>query len=65
MIKPFKITRKHLNKYEELSTYDLGMYAIQVRVEQPLLVYETLQIAKKAYKYFEKMIETGQKKTYR
>ena len=65
MIKPFKITRKHLNKYEELSKYDLGMYAIQVRVEQPLLVYETLQIAKKAYKYFENMIETGQKKTYR
>ena len=57
MIKPFKITRKHLNKYEELSTYDLGMYAIQVRSEQPLMVYETMHIAKKAYEYFEKIIK--------
>lgn len=57
MIKPFKITKRHINKYEELSTYDLGMYAIQVRSEQPLMVYETMHIAKKAYEYFEKMIQ--------
>ena len=55
MIKPFKITKKHLDKYEELSPYDLGMYAIQVNPDQPLLVYETVQIAFKAYEYFHKM----------
>ncbi len=55
MLKPFKITRRHLVKYEELSTCDLGMYAIKVRPEQPLLVYETIHIAIKAYEYFEKM----------
>ena len=58
MLKPFKITRKHLNKYKELSAYDLGMYAIQVRPEQPLLVYETVHIASKAYEYFVKNFKT-------
>jgi hypothetical protein len=53
MIRPFKITKKHLGKYEELSNCDLGMYAIQVRPEQPLLVYESIQIATKAYNYFQ------------
>jgi hypothetical protein len=57
MIRPFKITKKHLNKYEELSTCDLGLYAIQVRTSQPLMVYETVHIAKKAYEYFEKMLK--------
>tara|TARA_R100001594_G_scaffold138720_1_gene182524 strand:+ start:397 stop:579 length:183 start_codon:yes stop_codon:yes gene_type:complete len=57
MIKPFKITRKHLSKYEELSVYDLGLYAIRVRPEQPLMVYETIQVASKAYDYFEKMLK--------
>jgi hypothetical protein len=56
MIRPFKITKKHLNEYKELSSYDLGMYAIRVKDDQPLLVYETKLIATKAYKYFEKMI---------
>ncbi len=60
MIRPFKITRKHLNKYKELSSYDLGLYAIKVRKEQPLLVYETLHVASKAYEYFEKMLKNGQ-----
>ena len=61
MIKPFKVTRKHLSKYKELSTYDHGMYAIQVRPGQPLMVYETIQIASKAYKYFQNMItKTGE-----
>tara|TARA_B100000085_G_C18341513_1_gene430503 strand:- start:128 stop:304 length:177 start_codon:yes stop_codon:yes gene_type:complete len=55
MLKPFKITKQHLNEYEELSSYDLGMYAIRAKEDQPLLVYETKQIANKAYKYFEKM----------
>lgn len=58
MLKPFKITRKHLNKYEELSSYDLGMYAIQVSDDQPLMVYETIHIARKAYDYFEKTFKT-------
>jgi len=57
MIRPFKITKKHLGKYEELSNYDLGMYAIQVRPEQPLMVYETIQIAVKAYSYFQNIIK--------
>ena len=55
MLRPFKITKKHLSEFEELSTYDVGMYAIKVRPEQPLLVYETKQIASKAYEYFSKM----------
>ena len=61
MIKPFKITRKHLNKYKELSNYDVGLYAIQVRNDQPLMVYETKHIAKKAFEYFEKMFKPDKK----
>ena len=60
MIRPFKIMRKHLSEYEELSTCDLGLYAIQVKTEQPLLVYETIHVASKAYEYFEKILEKGQ-----
>ena len=55
MLRPFKITRKHLGEYSELSDYDLGLYAIRVKDDQPLLIYETKLIATKAYKYFEKM----------
>tara|TARA_Y100000593_G_C4286606_1_gene325845 strand:+ start:1023 stop:1208 length:186 start_codon:yes stop_codon:yes gene_type:complete len=58
MIKPFKITKKHLDKYNELSKYDLGLYAIKVRDEQPLLVYETKHVAQKAYEYFKKNFKT-------
>ena len=58
MLKPFKITKQHLKKYEELSKYDIGLYAIKVRDEQPLMVYETKHIAKKAYEYFEKNFKT-------
>lgn len=57
MIRPFKITNRHLNKYDELSKSDIGMYAIQVREGQPLMVYETVQIAMKAYEYFDKMFK--------
>ena len=60
MIRPFKITNRHLNKYDELSKSDVGLYAIQVRENQPLMVYETIQIATKAYDYFSKMFKTGQ-----
>lgn len=57
MIRPFKITTRHLKKYSELSKGDLGMYAIQIRKGQPLMVYETIQIAMKAYEYFDKMFK--------
>tara|TARA_Y100001973_G_C5105288_1_gene284806 strand:- start:118 stop:297 length:180 start_codon:yes stop_codon:yes gene_type:complete len=56
MLRPFKITKNHLTEFEELSVYDVGMYAIKVRPEQPLLVYETKHIASKAYEYFSKII---------
>jgi hypothetical protein len=55
MLRPFKITKRHLREYSELSDYDLGLYAIRVKDDQPLLVYESKLIATKAYKYFEKM----------
>ena len=55
MLRPFMITKTHLNKFQELSTHDLGLYAIQVRPEQPLLVYENLHVASKAYEYFDKL----------
>ena len=61
MLKPFKITKKHLDKYEELSKYDLGMYAIKVRKKQPLMVYETIHIARKAYEYFEELLKLDKK----
>ena len=54
MLKPFKITKKHLNEFSELEREDVGMYAIKVRDEQPLMLYETKQIAQKAYEYFKK-----------
>lgn len=55
MTKPFKIKKQHLTEYEELSSYDLGMYAIKVRPDQPLMVYETKHIADRAYEYFSKL----------
>ena len=54
MLKPFKITNKHLSEYPELEKADVGLYAIKVRTEQPLMLYETKQIAQKAYEYFRK-----------
>ena len=54
MLKPFKITKKHLDEFPELEREDVGMYAIKVRDEQSLMLYETKQIAQKAYEYFKK-----------
>ena len=57
MIRPFKITNTHLNQYNELSKYDVGLYAIKVRDEQPLMLYETKHIAQKAFEYFERIMK--------
>ena len=54
MLKPFKITNQHISEYPELEGGDIGLYAIKVRKEQPLMIYETKQIAQKAYEYFRK-----------
>ena len=54
MLKPFKITNNHLSEYPELEKTDVGLYAIKIRTEQPLMLYETKQIAQKAYEYFRK-----------
>jgi len=54
MLKPFKVTKNHLSEYPELERGDVGLYAIKVRKEQPLMLYETKQIAQKAYEYFRK-----------
>ena len=52
MLKPFKIKKEHLNEYPELERDDVGLYAIRVKDEQPLMIYETKQVAQKAYEYF-------------
>ena len=57
MLNPFKFTRKHLTEYDELPSQDIGLYAIKVRDEQPLLVYETEHIARKAFEYFAKIVK--------
>tara|TARA_B100001250_G_scaffold346331_1_gene316140 strand:+ start:132 stop:305 length:174 start_codon:yes stop_codon:yes gene_type:complete len=54
MIKPFKINKKHLEEFPELESVDIGLYAIKIREGQPLMIYETKQIANKAYEYFKK-----------
>lgn len=54
MLKPFKITTKHVLEYPELEKADVGLYAIKIQAEQPLMLYETKQIAQKAYEYFKK-----------
>ena len=52
MIKPFKIKTTHLKQFPELEQGDVGMYAIRVSEDQELMLYETEQIAYKAYQYF-------------
>ena len=53
-IKPFKIKSKHLEQYPELHRSDVGMYAFQISDEQGLMMYETEQVANKAFEYFQK-----------
>jgi hypothetical protein len=52
MLKPFKIKKEHLSEYPELERDDVGLYAIRVKDEQPLMIYETKHVAEKAYEYF-------------
>jgi hypothetical protein len=52
MLKPFKINKQHLEEYPELEGDDVGMYAIRVKDEQPLMIYETKHVAQRAYEYF-------------
>ena len=52
MIKPFKIKNKHLEEFPELHTSDVGLYAIRVKEDQELMLYETKSVADKAYEYF-------------
>tara|TARA_Y100000114_G_C11690204_1_gene293174 strand:- start:273 stop:458 length:186 start_codon:yes stop_codon:yes gene_type:complete len=54
MLKPFKITKRHLKEFEELDTSDIGLFAIRVSEEQDLMIYESMHIANKAYEYFSK-----------
>ena len=48
----FKITNKHINKYEELEHHDLGLYALKIADDKEVMVYETKAIAEKALEYF-------------
>ena len=50
-MKLFKITRKHLQTYPELSHYDLGMYGIKIS-DKDVMVYETKKWAEKAMDHF-------------
>ena len=52
MLKPFKITKQHLKEYRYLDESDIGLYAIQAKEDQELMLYETKQLAAKAYEYF-------------
>ena len=61
MLKPFKITKKHLQDFPELEPNDIGLYAIRVREGQELMLYETKHIATKAYEYFSKNFKTDKK----
>lgn len=61
MLRPFKIKAKHLGEFPELEKSDLGLYAIRVHEEQPLMLYETKHIATKAYEYFKKNFKSDKK----
>jgi|TARA_E500000318_G_C3429701_1_gene160595 hypothetical protein len=50
----FKITNNHIDEYNELDSYDLGMYALKLSNDKELMVYETKTIAQKALEYFKK-----------
>ena len=61
MLKPFKITKSHLQDFPELDRQDVGLYAIRVSDDQDLMLYETKHIATKAYEYFCKNFKTDKK----
>lgn len=50
----FKITKKHLKDYNELSSYDIGLYGIKISDSKEIMVYENKAIADKAFAYFQK-----------
>ncbi len=50
----FKITNKHIKKYDELEYYDLGSYGIKISDDREVMVYETKAVAAKALEYFQK-----------
>ena len=54
-IKPFKITRRHLSKYNNLDTSCLGLYGFQIKGQGDVLAYENKAVAEKALKYFRTM----------
>jgi hypothetical protein len=54
MIKPFKIKAKHLKEFPELHSDDVGLYAIRIKEDQELMLYESKSFADKAYEYFNK-----------
>jgi len=58
MLRPFKIKTSHLRDYPELAASDVGLYAIRVKEDQELMIYENKFIANKAYNYFEKMLKS-------
>jgi hypothetical protein len=50
----FKITNKHIDEYNELEYYDIGLYALKIADDKEVMVYETKAVAKKALEYFRK-----------
>jgi len=50
----FKITNKHVNEYNELHSWDLGMYALKISDDRELMIYENKAYAQKALEYFKK-----------
>ena len=61
MLRPFKITKKHLKDFPELDSGDVGLYAIRVKEGQELMLYENKHIASKAYEYFSKNFKPDKK----
>ncbi len=57
----FKIKRKHVDQYEELGDWDLGLYAVKIDDEKEIMVYETKAVAEKALDYFRKTFKQGAK----
>ena len=54
----FKIRNKHIEQYEELNYYDVGLYGIKLSDDKEIMVYETKAVAKKALDYFKKSCYT-------
>ena len=57
----FKITKKHVEKYQELEEYDVGYYGVKV-YDREILIYESMAIAQKALEYFRVSLGKGRNK---